>query len=336
MQFLKIKQSTKLVDIANVVGNKNVEYLLAVNDLQRKPNIGKQFYDKCKQVIAESSDIDWQRKSTLLNTLTSSSDVFEAASLMNNAGWKILSKLGTLPDTLKIPESISLPDSTELLGNNIPIGRVIYDKAISSLENSPHIIDPGIFNEYSTIKSTKIVEYSSATSNNPFQSFNIPWGDVSLYSSISNTSIDLPCYPEEIDDSRKANYTTMPDLLYTYEPWQVYESSGPRSNPYRIMFHRDMWSGDHKDGKANELIRFFESNCYEDYKGAAVNTPTVTLYIKGRTLISGIMEEVSTNWSGPLLDDGFYAVCELSFTITEVSKRALNYNSIKSMPLIGG
>lgn len=336
MQFLKIKQSTKLVDLSSIIGDKNVEHLLAVNDLQRTPNIGKQFYDKCRKIIEESEDINWQRKSTILNTFTSSSDVFETASLLDDTGWKILSKLGTLPDTLKIPESISLPDSTDLLGNNIPVGKILYNKAIHCLENMPHIIDPGIFNEYSTIKSTKIVEYSSSTSNNPFQAFNIPWGDISLYSSISDTSIDLPCYPEEIEDSRKANYTTMPNLLYTYEPWYVYESSGPRSNSYRITFHRDMWSGDHTDGKANELVRFFEANCYPDYKGAAVNIPTVTLYIKGKPLVSGIMESVSTNWSGPILSDGFYAVCELSFVITEISKRALNYNSVKHMPLIGG
>ena len=99
--------------------------------------------------------------------------------------------------------------------------------------------------------------------------------------------------------------------------------------------HRDMWSGDHSDGKANELIRFCEACCYPRFNGAAVNSGTVTLYIKGQPLISGIIEDVTVHWDGPILQDGWYGHFTLEITITEIASRALNYDVVKSMPLIG-
>ena len=335
MQFLRISENSRLTDLSSIVGDRNIEYLLSANDLSRSANIGQQFYQKCKEYIDSTDSVDWQRKSTLLNGLTEDSDIFEIAALLNESGWKLLSSLGTFPGYLKVPESIVLPDSTSLLGNNVHIGKNVYDKAMLGLSNPPHTIDPGIFNEYSTIKASNIIDTMSYTSNNNFQFFPIPWGDVTFYSSLSDTSIDLPCYPEEISDNRKANYTTMPDLLYTYEPWYLYQSSGPRTITYSIFAHRDMWSGDHTDGKANELIRFFEANCYPEYNGSAVNTSTVTLYIVGRPHITGILEDVSVDWEGPILSDGWYAAFTLKFTITEISSQALNYNVVRNMPLIG-
>ena len=127
----------------------------------------------------------------------------------------------------------------------------------------------------------------------------------------------------------------MPDLLYQYEPWQVYDSSGPRSNTYTIEAHRDMWTGDHRDGKANEMIRFFESNLYARYSGSSVITPLVTLYVAGSSLITGVMTDCSVTWDGPIGLDGWYLHFKMNFTIVEVSQTALNYDTIKKMPLIG-
>jgi hypothetical protein len=158
---------------------------------------------------------------------------------------------------------------------------------------------------------------------------------VTLYSSISEDAIDFPVYPEETTYQTTANYTQMPDLLYQYEPWSVYVSSGPVVKTYEFNFHRDMFSGNHNDGLANRLIRFCESNCYPHYRGTAVDTATVTLYIHGQIAISGIMTDVSPNWYGPIADDGWYLACRLSITIQEVSPVPLNYTTVKERPLLG-
>lgn len=334
MQFLQIAKDEKLKTLIDKVGSRNVDSILHINNVPRTPNIGKSFYDTCKNVMDTEKDVTWQRKVTVLNTMTDDSDVFEHAALLGQSAWKVLSSINTFPGMLKIPESVVLPSSVDVLGNSQSIGNRIYRMAMRDLETPPHSIDPSIFNEYSSIKPSRIID--NVVEYNPtFQWFRIPWGEVTLYSSLSNTAMDFPVFPEEVSDSVKANYTTMPDILYQYEPWQLYTGSGPRVNTYEFAFHRDMWTGDHTDGKANELIRFCMANCYPEYNGSAVNTSTVSLYIHGDCLISGILTDVTVDWDGPLGHDMWYLNCKVALTITEVSKQALNYDVVRKKPLIG-
>lgn len=334
MQFLQISRSTKLNDLADAVGSRNLEDVLSLNDLVRTPNIGQQFFDNVQKIISEESNVDYQRKGTILNTFVQDSDVFEEAALSSESSWKVLSKINTFEDRLKIPDTLQLPDSVYIIGNGIAIGNEIYSAAMSDLNTAPHTIRPEIFNSYSTIKNSTITDKLNGI-NTPLQWFNLPWGDITLRSSIDGESWDIPAYPEEYSDGVVANYTTMPDLLYQYEPWYLYNSSGPRTNKYEFKLHRDMWTGDHRDGRANELIRFCEAQCYPQYNGSAVNIPTVTLYIKGENLITGIMTECNVEWSGPIGLDGWYLAFTLSFSITEIANQALNYNVIRQKPLIG-
>lgn len=334
MQFLQIDDNYKLKDLSERVGARNVEHILAANDIQRSPYIGKSFSEKCKEVVDSTGEVTWQRKSVILNTFTQDSDIFEAAALLGASSWKVLSELGTFPSMLQIPESIQLPDSVDILGNGQSVAKHIYQKVMQDLSIAPHQIDPGNFNEYSAMKHSSILE-SQTSGSDPIQWFKLPWGDISLYSSLAQTSIDFPVYPEDYQDSVIANYTQMPDMIMQYEPWFLYQSSGPRTNTVKFHMHRDMWSGDHNDGKANELIRFCEANCFPDYNGSAVNTATVTLYVQGQSLISGIMTEVSVEWQGPILSDGWYAEFTLSLSISEVAQTPLNFKTVKSKSLIG-
>lgn len=335
MQFLSIESVSKLYELADLVGDRNVDAVLVANKLSRSPNIKLQFDKLCKDVISNGTPVTPQQKINMLNKFTEDSDIFESAALLSNNDWKVLANLSTFPNYLYIPESIELANSASTLGNAEPIRTAIYDGVMTMLSRDPYTIDPGIFNEYSTIKNSQISGLSNTGMNNSYYWFPIPLGKVTLYSSLMDESIDIPAYPEEVEDSVKANYSEMPDLLYQYEPWYVYQSSGPRSNPYSFDLHRDMWSGDHRDGKANELIRFCQSCCYPEYNGSAVYSDIVTFYIDGNPLISGIMTDVTVNWDGPLLSDNWYGHFKLQFTITEISKIALNQSSVRRKPLIG-
>lgn len=337
MQFLKISSDTTLKSLASTVGSRNVSSILNANQLSRTPNIGQEYDSVCSSKVSSTSTVTWERKVALLNSYVSDSDVFQTAALLDEDGWKLASSMGTFPNYLQIPESVTLPDSENTLGDGQPVGDSIYTKAITQMTEL-HSIDPAIFNEYSNRKASIVNNFSDSTSltgSEVFQSFNIPWGDITLYAHLDGTSIDFPVYPEEISDKRTASFDTMPDMLYQYEPWYTYKSSGPRSNSYRFTFHRDMWTGDHRDGKANELIRFCEAQCFPEFSGSNLTVPKVTLYVQGENLITGIVTEVSTNWSGPIGLDGFYLVCELEITITEVSQEALSYSTVKNKPLIG-
>lgn len=335
MQLLTITKNTTLLGLSKLVGSRNVDSVLNANSLTRCPNIGKAFLNAASAVMQDASiDVSAQRKSTLLNTLTGDSDVFESTALLSTPGWRLMSSAGTLPNMLRIPETVVLPDSTNILGNGEPVKRSVYDKVMEQLHTSGRI-DPGVFNEYSSRRGSQIVD--TAESDTTLQWFNLPWGQITLYSSIRGTSVEFPVYPSGLEDGRSATYETMPDMIYQYEPWQIYKSSGPRTNTYEFNIHRDMWSGDHRDGKCNELIRFCEANCYPEFKGAAVNTALVTLYIAGTAHITGILTDVKTTWDedSPIGLDGFYLHCKLQLTITEVSTTPLNYQRILEKGLVG-
>ena len=352
MQFLMTPQSMTLSSLADRVGERNVDEMLNTNSLTRSVNIGKQFYDRVNSDIIE---VDAQTKINILNTLVSSSDIYEKAALGSEKDWSSLAKYGCFSDALKVPEYIKLPLATDVIGNSEPIAKGIYEKCVYSLSEYGNI-DPSIFTENTTgsgllygivpenadksVYRDNLLNQAFATNNrqriSPFQSFKLPWGLITLYSSISDTSIEIPAYPEEgINWGTNGNYTQMPDMLYQYEPWQIYQSSGPNQITFNFHLHRDMWTGDHTDGNANRLIRFCEANCYPDYNGSSVIAPTVALYINGSCIISGVMTDTSTNWKPPIGSDGFYLEFDLSFTIVEVSPTPLNYRTVMQKGLIG-
>lgn len=337
MQLLRITPDTKLSDVTRLVGARNVETLLHVNDVPRGPNVGKAFVDTCNRKIDEADEVNPERKLAILNTLTQDSDIFEATALASQSGWKLFSYANTLPGYMRVPDSITVPDSSNVLGNHIPVPSDVYSKAIAAVERAPHTVSPAIFNEYSSAKHANIVEVPGryTSGNDPMQWFRIPWGEVTLFSSLSGERIDFPVFPEEVSNGVKANYTQMPDLLYQYEPWQIYNSSGPRTQSFTFNFHRDMWTGDHRDGRANDLIRACMANCYPQYKGSAVYSSIVTLYFSGHPLISGIMTDVTVDWDGPIGQDGWYLHCKLVITITEVAQEPLDFESVRRKPLIG-
>ena len=336
-QFLKLLETTTLPQLADAVGSRNVSAVLSLNDMVRSRNVGVQHYDKVKQIKSQAQDVNWQTKQTILNKMTTDSDVFEQAALSSESEWKVIANMNTFSGYLRMPDTVKIPDSVNVLGNQSNVSKQTYDKVMKSLSKAPHTIDPGSFNEYNSASPANFSSIGmSGSSSNVLQFFNIPWGEVTLYDSLSGESMDFPVYPEEPSDPRKANYTTMPDTLFQYEPFYVYQSSGPRNGQYVFTFHRDMWTGDHRDGMANKLIRFCQACLYPQYNGSAVNTPTVTLYVHGEILIQGIMTNVTPSWTGPILQDGWFAVCKLELEITEVSPEPLSYDSVRAKESIIG
>lgn len=334
MQFLQIGVDATLNSVRDAVGSSNIENVLAVNSLERTPNIGIQLARRSELIIESAKDATVEFKVNSLGKASRDSDVFEYMSLMGESGWRVYQNTNALPGTLVIPESVTIAKSENIIGNGQRVPNQIYGQAVNSLKYYGYV-DPEIFNTYSFDKNTKIATTTSRSYNNLFECFKIPWGNMSIYSSLPNEMKDFPVYPEEFADAVRANYSTMPELIYQYEPWQLYTSSGPRSNSYTFNFHRDMWTGDHRDGKANELIRFCEANCYPEYNGSAVNTSMSSLYMNGHLLIRGVITEVSKEWSGPLGLDNFPLFCKLTITFIEVSPYPLDYWVVKTKPLIG-
>ena len=327
MQYLEFSKDMTLSKLSSIVGERNVDYILNANSIDRSVNIGKTFETRNQQTISDygANRVDYQTKLNLLNQFVGDSDIFEKAALGSNSDWITLSQYNCFTDAIKIPEEIKLPSSVGLLGNGEPISDQIYQECVQSLTNpSIHDIDPTIFSKHEVSYahgSYGVTENGQIMTSEPFQWFALPWGEIFLYSSLGDEELYFPVYPEGFDDGRKANYDDMPEMLYQYEPWKVYKSSGPREVSFTFKMHRDMWTGDHRDGNANNLIRGCQANCYPNYDGSLVNVSLVTTDCK-------------VNWDKPIGLDGFYLYFELTFTISEVSPEKLNFKTVRNKGLI--
>jgi hypothetical protein len=302
--------------------------------MERSVNIGASFYNR---EVADAS-VDYQQKLNILNQFVGDSDLYEKSALGTIEEWKHLAQYNCFSDAMRIPEDVHLPPAEGVLGNGDPIPYRVHQACMDSLRYSTdHSIDPAIFAEYNASfsgGSYGVTTHGGNSSGEPFQWFNLPWGEVCLYSYLGDEMLYFPVYPNDFDDGVNANYEEMGEMLYQYEPWKVYKSSGPREMSFTFEFHRDMWTGDHRDGNANDLIRGCEANCFPEYDGSLVNVPLVSLYIHGQNYITGVMTTCKASWGKPIGLDGFPLKCELSFSITEVSPMALDYSTVRHKRLI--
>ncbi len=335
MQYLEVSRDMSLTDLAGIVGERNVDTILNTNGLKRTVNVGQQFYNR-QADIQKNIPVDTQQKLNLLNQFVQDSDLFQKAYLGSSLDWKSLAQYNCFSDAIRIPIEVKLPDSLGVLGNNEPILDSIYKKSIDHLKAYGEV-DPSIFSEYDASYASSSVGITEVAGNAGSLSewFAIPFGAVCLKSSIEDEMLYFPVYPNELDDGVSANYEEMGEMLYQYEPWKVYKSSGPREMTFTFEFHRDMWTGDHRDEGANNLVRGCMANCYPEFDGSLINVPIVTLYIEGANYITGVMTNCKVHWSGPIGLDGFYLFCNLSFTIVEISPEPLNYYSERYKRLIG-
>lgn len=350
MQFLLITKEDTMVSISRIIGQQNIDLLLAENNLIRMPKIGQQWKDKCDNLIATTPNlVDASRKAALLNTLVDSEEAFEKACLMDEDEWKVFSAFMAFTDALRIPESLELPYSYKIIGaklGNVVAANIGNVKARDAGQQNVEPVDsntyrvvmrelqlqgtisPGVFNAVNTAPSMKVDATASIEKAVPQYSYNLPWGKIQLYSTLLKEAIDFPAYPEPLSVTRTANYTAMPDIIYQYEPWIMYQSSGPREQSLQFHLHRDLWSGDHRDGQANKLIRFCEANTFPRYTGSAVLAPLVRLYVDGSLFISGVITNTSVDWDGPIGLDNWFLEFRLNLTIQEVSDVALNIDSV--------
>ena len=335
--FLMVSNNMTLKDLASYVGSSAVNSVLNLNGLSRQRNVASQLESKVESIVQSAIPASWKRKQEILNIFSTDSDVFEYAATQSEDGWKVLDQTMAFADALAIPETVEVVKYDDVLGNGVPVASDVYKKVMNCLEATGKV-DSSVFNDFSTIKpsASRAGTYSNKSDvNGIFSSFKIPWGDVTFYSSLSGTSVDIPAYPESVKDPRSASYTTMPDTLYQYEPWYLYSSSGPREVTFEFHLHRQMWTGDERDGLANEMIRFIQASTFAKYQGSAVNSDVCTLYVKGLPYVRGIVTNVEVEWTGPIGLDGFYLEFNLAVTFVEVSSKALNYDVVKELPLIG-
>ncbi len=131
----------------------------------------------------------------------------------------------------------------------------------------------------------------------------------------------FPCYPDSYSDSHNVSFSQQ-TVLGRSEPFQVYQNSGPRSVSVSFKMHREMTH----TTPIGDIVGIVQAACYPTNNDTTI-APRCTLVIGDNCKITGVIGNVSTNWSDTILNrspggafasvSGIYSMVDLSFSITE-------------------
>lgn len=143
----------------------------------------------------------------------------------------------------------------------------------------------------------------------------------------------LPTYPEQMQDQLNVKFNSSTPLSRS-APIYSYSDSGPRSIQFTFRFHRDMMteinyqrsnfklSGFVDDDYVDTFIRYMQAAALPNYGAAEklVDPPMVSVRIGNEVFIKGIVNgTVGVSYDLPVLDNGKYAMVEVSFTVYETT-----------------
>lgn len=154
----------------------------------------------------------------------------------------------------------------------------------------------------------------------------------------------LPTYPESVSDSLSANFSSTNPLARS-APIFSYSNSGPRTMQINLNLHRDlMWElnkttklgdndisisvedlekfgGDITDDYVDVMVKLLQSIAVPTYQthDKLVNPPMIALRLGNDIFIKGIVNGgITVNYKSPILDNGKYALVDISFQVSEV------------------
>ena len=147
----------------------------------------------------------------------------------------------------------------------------------------------------------------------------------------TDTFIVIPSFPDSISDSLQASFSQTTPMARS-APIYSYNGSGPRSLQVNLKLHRDMMTQINKgtsnipvdigDDYVDTLIKQIQAVALPSYGASQkmVDPPLVAVRFGEDIFIKGVVNgAVSVTYELPLLDNGKYALVEVSFTVNEVN-----------------
>lgn len=227
-------------------------------------------------------------------------------------------------DTYRPPESNLIDDSLEkysadFIAYNAKTATqvAINNSAINTYKYKSNT-DCSTLNKIETIG-----DYSVRT----YRVFPLSFNSNSAYGkctvTIGNTTLEMPCYPEQVQDGTSANYSEETPLGRS-EPFMVYTHTSKRSIPFTFVMHREMTGN---EAEIERIVRYIESGVYPNYSGSVAAVKT-TVKIGNQISITGVMTSEQTVWSGPIDKNGKYNQVTVNFTIDEVTDNPKSHSYV--------
>lgn len=226
------------------------------------------------------------------------------------------STLGSMPNCLIIPSEY-VDDITPVSGHTQL--SILRDEHLAEVRRDLRADTPNL--EYPRIDS----EFGETQDNWYWK----PTGDVTFQIE-GDTPLEIPCFPESVNDSTSATWSQEMTTYQHYEPQNTYNKSGPRVVTCTFKIHRAMWDGNQDSGKSEELVAYMQSACYPNYDTQASEPPRVTLIIGKSIRIVGILTNMETTYSGPIGPDNKYDCVDINISITEESDNVLSTDAVRS------
>lgn len=135
-------------------------------------------------------------------------------------------------------------------------------------------------------------------------------------------TIAFPCYPDSYSETHQASVVSQSPLGRS-EPFQIYQNTGPRTVSVSFRMDREMA----RTSDIGYIVGVVQSAVYPI--GAYPIIPRCTLVIGNNCSITGIIDNVSTNWSDTIINDQFM-VATIDFSVIECT------GSPKLAPAVAG
>lgn len=140
----------------------------------------------------------------------------------------------------------------------------------------------------------------------------------------------IPVFPESMSDSLKSDFNSSTPMSRS-APIYSYSNSGPRSMQIKLRFHRDMmqqlnYNKSNYPIKIGEdyvdvIIREVQAMALPEYNSSSklVDPPQIAVRFGEDVFIKGIVNGgVTVDYNLPILDNGKFALVDVSFTVEEV------------------
>lgn len=140
----------------------------------------------------------------------------------------------------------------------------------------------------------------------------------------------IPTFPESINDSMSANFTSTP-MLSRSAPVFSYSNSGPRTLQIDLHLHRDlMYDLNYRksnlaitldDDYIDTLVKNLQAIAVPEYEASSkmVNPPMVAVRFGDDIFCKGVVTgSIGVSYRLPLLTNNKYAQVDLSFAVSEV------------------
>lgn len=144
--------------------------------------------------------------------------------------------------------------------------------------------------------------------------------------------IILPAFVDSVNDTQQVSFVPSAPLSRS-APIQSYSNSGPRTVQVHFNLHRELMYQINKDLNSipdtappgvdyvDLFIKYIQAAVLPAYKAAEkmVNPPVVALRLGNDIFIKGVIAgNVGLTYNYPILDDGRYALVDITFGVTEI------------------